>query len=142
MPDKIEDLWPDINPAAIVTPASILKTQAAALSQKSKGLLQGEVETWAYEQNIYHRFSLVVPALENYRYSLLRVHHLPTVYPVYIDESPLPVIEGESTDWNSAAGQTTYSLQDEASFRGWLRKALAATETKRILESLLAQASS
>jgi hypothetical protein len=141
MPDQIEDLWPDMNTAAIVTPASILKTQASALSQKSKGLLQGEVETWTNQQNIYHRFSLVVPALDNYRYSLLRVHHLPTLYPVYVDESPLRVIEGESTDWDNTARQT-YVLQDEASFRGWLRKAFAATETKRILESLLAQASS
>src|ERR1017187_5540967 len=102
MSDEIEDLWPDFNPAAIVTPASILKTQAAALSQKSKGLLQGEVETWTSEENIYHRFNLIVPALENYRYSLLRMHHLGTLYPVYVDESPLTMAGAESTDWNRA----------------------------------------
>ena len=100
------------------------------------------METWTNDTNIYHRFVIVVPALENYRYSLLRLHHLPTVYPVYVDESPLPIVEGESTDWNRAAGQTTYVLQDEVSFGVWLRKAFAAPETKRMLESLLALASS
>ena len=142
MPPVNEDLWPDLNPVAIVTPASILKTQAAALSHKSNGLLQGEVQTWAQRENIYHRFNLVVPALENYRYSLLRIHHLPTIYPVYVDDSPIPVVEGFDTSWNAAEERTTYVLQDEDSFREWLRKAFAAPETKRILESLVAQARS
>jgi hypothetical protein len=142
MPDPIEDLWPDLNPIAIVTPASILKTQAAALSQKTRGLLQGEVETWSAEQTIYHQLTLVVPALENYRYSLLRIHHSPTLYPVYVDQSPFPVVEGQRTDWNAELGRTTYVVQDEGTFRAWLRHAFAAPETKRILESLLAQASS
>jgi hypothetical protein len=139
---EIDDLWPDLSPAAIVTPASILKTQAAVLSRKSNGLLQGEVKTWAKHNEIYHVLMLVVPALENYRYSLLRIHHKVTpVYPVYVDESP-----AQGTDDASlmAALNTEFArlrpIPDEATFREWLRKALASAETKRILESLLAQA--
>ena len=90
MQDKIQDLWLDIGATAIIPPASIVKTQAAALSQKSKGLLQGEVESWTRNAEVHHQLSIVVPALDNYRYGLLKLHHLLAVYPVYIDESPLP----------------------------------------------------
>lgn len=84
----IEDYWPDLDPAAVVTPASILKTQAAALSRKSRGLLQAEVETFANGDDVFHRLDIVVPALENYRYSLLRIHHAAMLYPVYVNEEP------------------------------------------------------
>jgi hypothetical protein len=140
MSDELDDLWPDLNSATIITPASILKTQAAALSQKTNGLLQGEVETSFRGKSIIHEFDLVVPALENYRYSLLRIHHEPTLYPVYVDESPIPVVAGENTGRHNWYSTTAYVLQDEAAFRAWLRQALAAPDTKRILENLLAQA--
>jgi len=116
---------------------SILKTQAAALSRKSKGLLQAQVET-SLTGTISHRLVLVVPALENYRYRLLRLHHSQAVYPVYIDESPV-FVQGTTT-WNPERRTETTVLEDEGSFRSWLRTVLAAPETKRILESLLAQA--
>lgn len=137
MTNEMEDLWPDLKPAAIVTPAYILKTQAAALSQKSKGLLQGEVETWSREEYIYHRFYLVVPALDNYRYALLSLHHSPTGYPVHIDGSP---IQTPNTRANSWGGTSDHGIPDERSFRSWLREAFNAPETRRILESLMAQA--
>jgi hypothetical protein len=142
MPDEIEieDLWPDITPAAIVTPASILKTQATALSRKTNGLLQAEVDSSAFGDNISHRLVLVVPALENYRYSLLRIRQKVTaVYPVYVDEGPIEALdEKRLTKLKSDAAPP--QLPDEASFHDWLRNALASAETKRILESLLAQA--
>lgn len=128
MPVKIEDLWPDLGASAIVTPAAILKTQATALSQKTKGLLQGEVTTWANSGSIYHRFNLLVPALDNYRYGLLAVHHSPVLYPIVVDDGP--------------SGVPQLKLQDEGELRDWLRQAFSAPNTKRVLEALLAQAAS
>jgi hypothetical protein len=140
MSNQIEDLWPDISPAAIVTPASILKTQATALSQKTNGLLQGEVRTSANQGALYHQFILVVPALENYRYGLLRIRHtLANVYPVYIDERPEPLRSVLNIPW---VEDTAKALKDEGEFREFLRETFASTETKRILENLLAQATS
>jgi hypothetical protein len=140
MTQKLEDLWPDLTPTAIVTPASILKTQAAVLSQKSKGLLLGEVETWTDPLGIHHRLVLVVPALDNYRYELVGFHHSHNLYPVFIDSSPVPprreIIRLRE---DFVADQI---LPDEDSFREWLRTVFGATETKRILDNLLAQASS
>jgi hypothetical protein len=132
MSDKIEDLWPELIPAAIVTPKSILKTQVTALEQKSNGLLHGQVETWTNGDRIYHRFYLVVPALENYRYSLLRIHHSASAYPVSVDESPIREEADFIRPWPM--------LPDESSFRNWLRNVFSSDETKRVLESLLAQA--
>ena len=138
MPDEsqIEDYWPDLDAAAVVTPASILKAQAAALSRKSKGLLQAEVETFGQGGSVYHRLVIVVPALENYRYSLLSLHHPPTLYPVYVDEEPkLP--GGVAYSLIPIEGR---QLADQDQFRAWLRSALARDETKHVLESLMAQA--
>jgi hypothetical protein len=125
-----EDFWPDLTASAVRTPASILKTQAAALSKKTHGLLGGEVDTWTYKDSIYHRFYVVVPALENYRYSLMRVHHGPTLYPVIVDEDP---VDGDR-------GMLAHDFKDEEAFRAWLRESFNRVETRRILESLLAQA--
>lgn len=140
MTDEIEDLWPDLNPTGIVTPAAILKTQAVVLSQKSKGVLLGEVETWSTSQGIHHRLLLVVPALDNYRYELLSVHHSITVYPVYVDSSPVPFTPGESKGIDGFLARRM--IQDEERFREWLKEVFGATETRRILDNLLAQASS
>ena len=57
--------------------------------KKSKGLLHGEVESSTRDSKVYHRLSIVVPALDNYRFVLLRVHHSFLIYPVFVDESPI-----------------------------------------------------
>jgi hypothetical protein len=139
MEDQIEDLWPDLNPSAIETPAYILKTQAAVLSKKSKGLLHGEVESWPRESFVHHQLSIVVPALDNYRYVLLRVHHSFLIYPVFVDESPIANWETQIEGWSEINRQRR-ALKDEHAFRDWLRKVLAAPETRNILENLMAQA--
>jgi hypothetical protein len=128
---EIEDLWPDLSATAIVTPASILKTQAAALTRKSKGLIEAQVETAASGLNIAHKLVLIVPALDDYRYPLLQIFHAVTpLYPVYVNEGPI----------EDVGDVHPRQLSDEGSFREWLRETLASNRTKDILESLLAQA--
>ena len=136
------DLWPDLNSVGILTPAAMLKTQAGMLSKKTNGRLQGLVETYSLRGEIYHQLFVVVPALENYRYSLLTVHHSPTLYPVTVDESP--VSTATSTTSTQAYALATLklptTLADEKSFQSWLGTALSDVNTKRILQNLLAQA--
>jgi hypothetical protein len=142
MSNQIEDLWPDLSPTAILTPVSILRTQAAALSERTRGLLQADVRTRPAQDELHHSFSIVVPALDNYRYNLLRIHHsLARVYPVYVDHSPADKPSPQEVGLAAALLAGDPPLEDESSFREWLRNTFAAPETKRILESLLAQAS-
>ena len=141
------DLWPDLSSESILTPASMLKIQAEMLSKKTNGRLQGLVETHSFQDKIYHQLFVVVPALENYRYSLLTVHHSPTLYPVTVDESPIeetgPSRSGASVgDAIASRFRQPTALADEKAFQTWLGTALSDRSTKRILQNLLAHATS
>ena len=135
-----EDLWPsDLGLGTVVTPVSILRTQAKLLGERTQGLLDGEVKTSVQGGDVYHDLNVVVPALGNYRYRLLRVHHPMTLYPVFVDEEPMPSgpirLKGLTESLNAAVG-----LKDEDALREWLRQTLAKQETTQILKNLYAQA--
>ncbi|MGC9946686.1 MAG: hypothetical protein ABSF64_10000 [Bryobacteraceae bacterium] len=124
MPELNEDLWPsDLGIASIVTPAAIIRAQAALLAEKTKGILEAVVETSSIGPNIRHSFVIKVPALGNYRYALFSVHHPVELYPVVIE------------------GATPSRLEDEDALREWLRRMFASDATKRIIASLYSQAS-
>ena len=139
MPELNEDLWPsDLGFASIVTPAAILRAQAALLAEKTKGMLEAAVETSSVGNEIYHRFVIKVPALGNYRYVLFKVHHPMELYPVVVDKDatrsrlmpfapPIPIED--------------MRLKDEEALRLWLRGVFASNATKRIIANLYAQAS-
>jgi hypothetical protein len=109
-------------------------------------MLGAEVETVAREHILYHVFVIVVPALENYRYSLFKIHHrIIELYPVFVDNGPIlpdeQIQEHQQIygEWLHPGSQIP--LKDEAKLRDWLRYALSADSTKRVLENLLAQVS-
>jgi hypothetical protein len=138
MPELNEDLWPsDLGIATIVTPAAILRAQAAFLGEKTKGVLEATVETSSVGDQIRHRFVIKVPALGNCRYALFSVHHSIDLYPVFIDDGPaMPRSALLSDQLDQASG-----LKTEKALRGWLRRVFASEATKRIIASLYAQAS-
>ncbi len=77
MTDTIPDLWPTAAlKTTVLTPIAILRTQATCLSQKTQGLLVGDVTVTAAEngQNQVSLF-VVVPALNNYRHRLMTVQY-------------------------------------------------------------------
>jgi hypothetical protein len=136
-----ESFWPsDLQLATVVTPVSVLRTQATLLGEQTKGLLEGEVKTWTHESSVYHDLYIVVPALGGYRYRLLRVHHPMALYPVFIDEEPKPygtIVMLPVGDFDPLGTRT---LNDEEALRSWLRKTLASEESTRIIRNLYAQA--
>src|SRR5580698_3909681 len=138
MPAIIEDLWPDLNLAAIVTPLSILREQAALLGKRTKGVLIGEVETWGVEERISHSFNVAVPSLGDYKYRLFLIQHLPIGYPVYVTAWWQSLEDHFS---QREKGMDEKTLADENAFRNWLRLTLHSDEVKRIIENLYAQAS-
>ena len=83
----------------IVTPFEVLAKQAAAFSQKTKGILTAEVKHQIYlyadmiedkdNNNVfYDDFYIIAPSLEGYRYSLLRIGQDNTTYPAQIWDYP------------------------------------------------------
>ena len=118
-----QDLWPDdIAKVDFIPPIKILKDQASSLSQKTKGLIEGEVTTSAQGKQFTHVFMLIAPSLNNYRYGLFSILHDIALYPI-------------TASFQSMA----YTLPDEKSFIEWLRKILNSTETRRIIQGILAQ---
>ncbi|MFN8579287.1 MAG: hypothetical protein U0354_20870 [Candidatus Sericytochromatia bacterium] len=80
-----KDLWPEINlDSSGDTPLSILMEQANILSEKTRGLILGDVLTNSKDKYIFHTFYLVAPKLNNYRYSLIDVIHSVMPYPTFI----------------------------------------------------------
>jgi hypothetical protein len=118
------DLWGEITPSAVRTPASILREQASLLGAKTKNAIEGQIETQISGGMFYHSFNLVVPALDNYSYELLKVWHGVNLYPV------------------SYGYQRGERLENEEAFVDWLGQTLSSAETKRIIGNLLAQANS
>jgi hypothetical protein len=118
------DLWGDIVPNAVRTPAGILKEQAAILGDKTQHLVEAEVTTSVSGQDLVHTFELIVPTLDGYRYQLFSISHGPTIYPVEVRFERTP------------------RLNTEEAFVGWLRDKLSSTETRSLISNLLAQAQS
>jgi hypothetical protein len=138
---KNEDLWPsDLALETVVTPVSILRTQAKLLGERTQGLLEGEVNTWTQGSDVYHDLNVVVPALGNYKYRLLRVHHPVTLYPIFVDDEPMPYGHIRMIQPQPIVMLGEGGMKDEDAFREWLRRTLAGEETRHILANLYAQA--
>ena len=142
MPELNEDLWPsDLGITSMVTPVAISRAQAAFLGEKTKGVLEGAIETSSANDDVYHRFMIKVPPPGNYRYTLFQVHHPVTLYPVIVDQEPtMPLTIGDLMI-NPDVMRVKAGLPNEKDLRAWLRRTFASEATKRIIANLYAQAS-
>jgi|HubBroStandDraft_5_1064220.scaffolds.fasta_scaffold266061_2 hypothetical protein len=123
------DLWGEIPVDDVRTPVTILREQAALLGPKTKNIIEARVSTLARDGHFYHSFDLIVPALDNYIYELFRVDHDVTLYPIYTPNDEKSTFRGSKI-----------SLKTEEEFTDWLRHRLSSHETRKIISSLLAQA--
>jgi hypothetical protein len=115
------DLWGDIQTEKIRTPVSILREQAALLGPKTQNIVEAKVDTRSERGDFYHYFTLVVPALDNYKYNLFAISHDIRLYPV--------LVQSEGTQ-----------LTNEQTFTEWLGRKLTSAETRKLISSLIAQA--
>jgi hypothetical protein len=67
----VESFWAIPDSTTLRTPLSILREQAAALTEQTKGVIVGSVETRASNGSLDVILNLVVPALNDYRYRIL-----------------------------------------------------------------------
>jgi len=107
----------------LVPPVTILREAAGELSRATKGILVGEVATtgskFADSPALILRLRIVAPALDNYKFEILRLQQKSAteMYPIHL------------------AG----TANDEIELREHLRAALNSEATKRIVSALLSQ---
>ena len=144
MKDETQEtsFWPsDLSLFQERTPVSIMKEQAQILVKNTNYKLRGQVSTHSDEEGeIFHTFYVVVPALGNYRYELFAVSHGALAYPVKIISSPKAENEPNERP-RDAVNRMKKTLATEDDFVAWLKTILGSKETRRLLASLLAQAS-
>jgi hypothetical protein len=121
MPDT-NDFWPaNIADSNLITPITILKEQAALLSEKTRQLVKGEVVTQTTGDIFVHYFYIAAPTL-NYRFELFKVSHGVNFYPLTL------------TYLNSAR-----PIKSEEEFKAKLKEIFAAQHTLNVVHSILAQ---
>lgn len=118
------------------SPKTLLEEQAQALEKQTSGKLIGEL-FWRSERNRGFFVSLVVrvPALGDYRHTILELHLPPTSYPINkgfpghaVNLNGEPILE-----WKPIA-------HNEAELIEYLKQALGSPETASLLASLLSMA--
>lgn len=153
------DLWPNIDiegPKDV--PLKILREQAEKLSEKTKGLVYGDISTNSNKGFIFHTLYLVAPNLDNYRYSLLSIAHGVMPFPVFIYNHNLKnkeIIKVKKTKKytlpNLIFPFDEYVLSEDSvpepdlkaltieEFISEIKKIFQSDETKGILQSLISQ---
>ena len=128
----VESFWAIPDVTDLRTPLSILREQAAALTDQTKGTLVGLVGTENWDDgNIKIKLDISVPALNDYRYRILSYDQpLLELYPGRLYPSPEPNV-----------GEGSYKpIGDEAAFVSSVKAILSSERVKRSLAALLAQA--
>jgi hypothetical protein len=127
VPETIPDLWPpDFGVSGPLPPVAILRGQAAALHERTKGLVMGDVRNVSETPGRFlYAFDLVAPALDDYRYTLFVIDHDINLYPV---ELLARRIRPEP-----------YRAATPEQFESVLKEVLARDETLGVVPSLIAQ---
>jgi len=120
-----EDFWPeDIAKTEMVTPVSMMRAQAAILGQKTNNQLTASVQPISgAPPHFVWSFQITSPSLGGYRYEIFRVQHPLTLYPAVFM-------------WEGHANTT---VQDDRSFKDFLKQIIGSDQTKKIVQALLAQ---
>ncbi len=119
-----EDLWPqNVVGINLVTPAAILKEQAAFLGDKTRQLVKGEVITQASGNGFTHRFNVTAPSL-SYSYELFQLNHGVALYPGSL------VVAGQDTQ---------RTIDSEETLKQVLKEVFSSQQTLTVVRSILAQ---
>src|SRR5262245_22267290 len=113
------NLWGNLGNISVPrTPLSILKEQAKILTQETSGLLEGRVfsSTVQYEDRFLHTLDIVVPALNDYSYTVAQISHDIDLYPVTV-----------------ASQSKKAECQDEEEFIDALAAVLTSSKTKTVI---------
>lgn len=119
-----KNLWGELPELEnIRTPAAILREQAMLLTEMTVAVLRGEVSVTPRKEGLRLNLFILVPALNNYSYSVLYVDHPLTLY-------PLTVFDGAEEEITCA---------DEDSFLAAIETVLKSPRVRKAIQALLAQ---
>ena len=126
---ETQNLWPDFAIETTKSPKAILKEQAGYLMEKTNNVLSADVETSSFRGDMIHKFYVVAPAMNNYRYEIFTAKHkIISYYPVTISwESDEPLWQAEA------------DAEGEQEFIDLLRNTFSKPEITRVISSLLSQ---
>jgi hypothetical protein len=124
-----KSLWGEIGLVEqIRTPTTILREQADALFEMTKGILNGIV---TFSSDTRGKFtivlSIVAPAINNYQVEVAQAHHTISLYPVEVIAA-----------WDKYEKEPV-KCKDENEFTTELGRILRSESTTTIVASLLAQ---
>lgn len=120
------NLWGDLPTGSdVVPPSTILREQAAILSDQTNNILAGEVRVVRDDDVIRHALEIVAPALDNYRYTVLVAQHRVDLYPVSVLAPQL--------------GRGWVECGNEAAFVAEVERILKSEPLRRVVGALLAQ---
>ena len=132
----VESLWSIPTANDVRAPLTIMKEQATALTEQTKGSLVGWVETTAYgDGDLAISLSIQAPSLNNYKYRLMTYIQPITMYPGRL-ASGVPKASGA----NVYVPPQSIKVEDEGEFLAALKRLLSSDEVKHLLSSLLLQA--
>lgn len=124
-----QNLWGDIKAEESVrTPTNVLKEQAAALSQMTKGILYGKVEVGSRGNKFKIGLSIVAPAINDYEFEVVYVEHDIELYPVNVVAA-----------WEPYESRKRIECQNEEEFTVALGQILGSKRVSQVISSLIAQ---
>jgi hypothetical protein len=127
-PSATNNLWGIIDlDSTPVAPVTLLKEQAAILSQMTKGRLVGEVRSGSNSNGSQMNHDLVirVPAMGNYMAKIFTIYHGPTLYPLIFKNW----INGEGAE-----------CADQSELENLMAQCLQSEPTRKLIAGLLASA--
>ncbi len=131
----IESDWPTEIALEVVSPLMYLKTQASALSQLTKGIIEAKVTTTTEEENdvCLHDLSIFASALEDAEVEILGISHaIDLMYPCRVYSSSIGVS-------GSLQGKENRYIGSFDELRNTVRQVLRSPETTGRISSLIAR---
>ena len=126
MTEKPNDFWPsDLIDESVIPPVTILKRAASELSDRTRGLLLGDVRFMGKgdDETLFYSLQIVCPALDNFSYGILSMSHGIGLYPTSVTAAFLG--DGEASNADELAAL--------------IRSVLQHDDVKRIVSSLIVQ---
>jgi hypothetical protein len=126
------DLWPDdaFKDLGVIPPVEILREQANALTERTRGALRGLITSSSSGGDVIHTLHIHVPSL-GYSIAILGLTHDPTlIYPATLK---IPI--GKAPQ----APEDMMLVTSDQALRADLRVVFASDRVVRIVRNLLAQ---
>jgi hypothetical protein len=127
---KIPNLWPEEVNVDVLPPSAVLKVQAANLSERTRGLLEGAVRSVQTDKLVSYSLDLVAPQVPGVRHTVLVAKHS--------KGKPYPVTIEASTFYSHGPNYGSADASSYVEFLQLVGQVLQSPEVRAVLESLIA----